>query len=68
MNDLLGNHIGLRHWIPRPVVGQLPGTVFMGMHVVLCDQRQLLGREICTYLVGGFSRRGFLGVRILLYG
>jgi hypothetical protein len=32
MNDLLGNHIELRHRIPRPVVGQEPGTVFVGMN------------------------------------
>ena len=35
MNDLLGNHIELRHRIPRPVVGQWIRSVFVGTRGIM---------------------------------
>jgi hypothetical protein len=39
MNDPLGNHIELRHWIPWLVVGQWNPTRSSWSLVVLCGQR-----------------------------
>jgi hypothetical protein len=44
MNDLLGNHIELRHRIPRSVVGQW-NPVRWNALVVLRGQRWRLGRK-----------------------